>query len=401
MPTFAYKAKTGPGQTVEGELQAQSRAAALLAVDEMGYSPLWVRQKSAASEKQRGRRGRIRRRDITVFTRQLGSLTRSGVPILRSLATIARQTESLRLRATIEELENTIRDGSMLSDALARFPALFPDLYVNMIRAGESGGILDTSLFRLADAREKEEETRRKVQAAMAYPLLIVSVGVATVFVLLTFFLPRVIELFRDYRALPLPTRMLISTSDFFSDYWYWIVLAVVLVVAVFRRLVALDTGRTFVDALLLRLPLVGKFTRQSDIARFARTLALLVDCGIPIDRGLALSADTLRNAVLRAEIEDVHRNTVQRGLSLSAGLKKTAHFPDFVSNMTAVGEEAGNLDESLVEIAVFYEKEVDQQSRLMTSLLEPILILLVGVVVGFIVTAMLLPIFEMGTSIR
>ena len=240
---------------------------------------------------------------------------------------------------------------------------------------------------------------RRKVQSAMAYPLLVVIMGVVTVFVLLSFFLPRVTGLFQDYEKLPLPTRILMEISDGFHSHWYWIVLGVMLVAAVFRRLSALEKGKTFVDGIKLHMPLVGKFTRESDIARFARTLALLLDAGISIDRALPLSANTLRNAVLKDEIEKVLQGTVRQGMSLSAGLRKTRFFPVFVANMTAVGEEAGRLEDSLNEIASFYEKEVDQQARLVASMLEPLLILVVGAVVGFIVAAMLLPVFELGTA--
>jgi len=404
MPTYTYKAKRGPDQTVESELTADSRAAALLEIDGMGYSPVWVREKTDTDTGAKRRvsiRRRIRYRDVTILTRQLASMIRAGVPILKSLATIAGQTENARLSSTVTDIQSAIRDGSMLSDALSRYPALFSELYVNMVRSGESAGVLDTCLFRLADAREREEDIRRRVQAAMAYPVLILTVGVATVFMLLAFFLPRIMELFQDYPSLPLPTRMLISTSQFCSDNWYWIVIMLVLLWAIFKRLTALDRGRTMVDTLILKVPVIGKFVRQADIGRFARTLALLLEAGVAIDRSLLLSADTLKNAVLRAEIGTVRENTIQRGFSLSAGLKRTRYFPEFVANMCAVGEEAGRLDEALSEVASFYEKEVEQSNRVLTSLIEPILILVVGLIVGLIVAAMLLPIFEMGTSVR
>jgi type II secretory pathway component PulF len=334
---------------------------------------------------------------VTFFTRQLASLVRSGVPILRALATIAQQTEAPRFRRVVEDLGGAIRDGNMLSDALARHPRLFPRLYVNMVHSGESGGALDTVLSRLAEAREREEELRRKVQAAAAYPALVAVVGLVTVFVLLSFFMPRVVGLFREYRNLPLPTRMLIGASDFFEESWYWVALVGVLAAVVLRRLAAGETGRGLLDAVTLRLPLVGRLARESDIARFARTLGLLVESGVAIDRALQLSADTLRNAVLRGEIVRVRDETVRHGAAFSDGLRRSRHFPPFVANMAAVGEEAGRLEEALAEIASFYEKEVDQRTRLLTSLIEPALILVVGAAVGFIVFAMLLPIFKIG----
>jgi len=402
MPTFVYKAKHGPGRTIDGELRAESRAAAVAAIDAMGYSPISVHEKPAGSACRRIGMGwrRITQRDVTVFTRQLASLIRSGVPILRALSTVVEQTENGRFQRVVESLEISIRDGNMLSDAMAAHPSLFPELYVNMVRSGESAGILDTILTRLSEAREKEEDLRRKIQAALAYPILVLCVGVATVFALFAFFLPRVTVLFEDFRALPLPTRVLIGISDFFSNHWYWVLLAVFLVIAVFRRLASLGKGRTFIDGIYLHMPLVRRFVLEADIARFARTLSLLVQAGIPVDKALSLSSNNLGNAVLREELEGVRRGTVTQGAPLSDGLKKSRHIPVFVANMTAVGEEAGRLDESLAEIASFYEKELDQHSRLAASLLEPVLILTVGVVVGFIVVSMLLPIFEIGTAI-
>lgn len=401
MPTFVYKAKQGPGKTVEGELHAESHAAALHSLDGMGYSPVWVREKDERGRIATLRRSNIRYRDVTVFTRQLASLTKSGVPILRALLTIGSQTTHAGMRRVVQDLEAAIRDGRMLSEAMARHPRQFPELYIDMVRSGEWSGVLDTILFRLADAREQEEETRRTIQAAMAYPLLVLTVGVLTVFVLLAFFMPRVIELFQDYHDLPLPTRLLIGASHFFSAYKYWIVLVGVLLAAVLNRVFANERGRLVADALKLRLPLVRRFIRDSNLARFARTLALLIESGVAIDKALELSAATLHNRVMRAEIEEVRRKTVQQGMPFSSGLRGTRHFPAFVANMSAVGEEAGRLEEGLSEVASFYEKETTQLSRLATSLIEPLLILVVGGIVGLIVAAMLLPIFEIGRGVQ
>jgi type II secretory pathway component PulF len=398
MRTFVYRAKHGPVRIVEGELAAESHAAALAALDARGYTPIWIREQEAEPRRRAFWRGsRITTRDITILTRQLGSLIRAGVPILRALSTVSEQTDKGRLRRVIQDIQSTVRDGGMLSDALVKFPALFSELYVNMVRAGESAGVLETILQRLSDAREQEEDTRRKVQGALAYPVLVLSVGLMTVFVLLAFFLPRVASLFQEYRQLPLPTRALIATSRFFEVYWPWMASLAVLAVAVFHRLAAMEKGRAVVDRLRLAIPLLGQFVRLADISRFARTLSLLLGAGIPIDKALALGTATMRNAVFREELETVRRETVEQGQPLSAGLKRAAHIPTFVANMVAVGEESGHLEESLAEVAAFYEKEFEQLSRLATSLLEPSLILVVGGIVGFIVSAMLLPIFRIG----
>ncbi len=402
MPSYIYKAKDGPGKTVQREIVAESKASAIARIEAMGLIPISVHPKGRghAAQSRPSQRG-IRRGEVSVFTRQLASMIKSGVPILRALNTIEDQTENARFQAIIGDLEASIRDGAMLSDGMRRYPKLFPELYVNMVESGESGGVLDTMLFRLAEARELEEENRRKVQAAMAYPTLVAVVGGATVFVLLSFFMPRVMVLFEGYDDLPGATRVLLGTSEFFSRYWYYLVLGLGLVVGVFQRLVALDRGRTLVDGLKMRTPLLGKFLRDVDLARFARTFALLIDSGVSIDRVLRLSANAIHNAVLRREIEAVRERTMKHGMTLSAGIKASAHFPPFVGNMLAVGEETGRIDESLNEVARFYEGSVERQSRIVTSLIEPALLLIVGTVVGFIVFAMLLPIFEIGSGLR
>lgn len=402
MKTYIYMAKSGPGKDVQGELQAESSASAAASIDAMGYVPVWVKEKQpAAGGAVKSILGqRVSFRDVTFFTRQLASLTKSGVPILKALSTIEEQTENPKFAGVVRDIEGIVRDGNMLSGALKRYPALFSNLYVSMVRAGESGGVLDNVLFRLAEARECEEDLKRKVQSAIAYPLLIVAVGILTVIVLLTFFLPKIVVLFRDYNDLPLPTRMIMGLSDFFVSSWYWLVMIVVLMCIIFKKMAAMEKGRLFVDRIKLRSPLIGRFILLSDISRFARTLALLIDAGISIDKALDLSADTLNNSILREEIKTVGVQTVNDGASVSAGLKKTEYFPSLISNMTAVGEEAGRMDESLMEVADFYDKEIDLLSKMATSLIEPILILVVGLLVGFIVAAMLLPIFQLGTSL-
>lgn len=402
MPVYTYKAKDGPTHTVEHEVSAETHAAAVARIEGMGLSPVWVRVKEGGSSastrpSQRG----IRRSEVVIFTRQLASLLRSGVPILQALSTIGGQTENRRLGCIVDDIHGTIQDGSMLSEALPNYPRLFSPLYVNMVRAGETGGVLDTILTRLADAGEQEEDTRRKVQAALAYPSLVAGVGGATIFVLLAFFMPRIMQLFDGYSDLPLPTRILIGVSDFSAANWYWIVLAIVSIVVLVRRLLLLDQGRTMADGLKLRLPLLGRFLREVEIIRFSRTFALLVESGIAIDRVLTLATSTLHNAVMREQIEEAGKQVVHHGQPLSDGIRSATEFPAFVANMVSVGEQGGHLESSLNEVALFYEKSVERQSRLATSMLEPIMLLIVGGIVGFIVFAMLLPIFEIGGGLR
>ncbi|MFO7871965.1 MAG: type II secretion system F family protein [Kiritimatiellia bacterium] len=401
MPTYSYRAKKGPGETVEGELDAESRRSAALALDRMGLSPVWIKEKDRQfRESGRVRTGRIRRRDVTVFTRQLASMIKSGVPILRALSIISAQTPNTGLRRLIEDLTGIVRGGDMLSEGLAAYPDVFPELYVDMIRSGEAGGMLDTALARLAENREKEDETRRRVQSATAYPVLIVTVGIATVLILLIFFLPRITGLFEDYSDLPAPTRALMAVSGFLTDKWYWPAAIIILLWAIVKRLASVERGRIFLDSVKLRIPFIGRMLKWSGTARFARTLALLLEGGVSIDKALDLSSGSLDNSVLRDEILRIRSDIVTKGASLSSGLRKSREFPLFVAGMAAVGEESGRLEESMNEIALFYDREVEHQTGLAVTLLEPALILVVGAIVGFIVAAMLLPIFELSEAL-
>lgn len=404
MPVFAYKAKQGPSRTVEGRLTAESRAAAAGRLEAMGCMPVWIEE----AEETHGPavdpapRARIAPGEITVFTRQLAGLLRAGVPILKALSIIRDQAGNAVFQSVIGGIVTEVRDGKMFSEALRRHPRLFPELYVNMVRSGESAGALDEVLMRLAEARESDEELRGKVMGALAYPAFVLAVGFASVFVILTFFLPRIMNLFQGMgRVLPLPTRIVMAVSGFFAGYWGWLVAGGGIVVLAGLRFSRGERGRLVLDGLILRLPLVGKFIRDTDIVRFARTLALLVKAGIPVERALALGGNTLANGRLREGMRSVVEETVRQGATVAAGLRRRPEWPAFVTSMVAVGEESGRLDEVLIEVAEFYQRELDRGLKLITTLLEPVLILLVGVVVGFIIFAMLLPIFQIGQGLR
>jgi len=403
MPQFVYKARNASLQTIEGEVFAETETEALARIDEMGCCPVWIREKEVEvrEAKVTPLSERASHRDITVFTRQLAGLVKSGVPILRALRTVRDQSANPRFRQVVASLEETVREGRMLSEAMARHQGVFPDLYVSLVRSGESAGILDVILLRLAEARDKEEEVRKKLQAAMAYPMLVLIVGLITVFVMVTFFLPKITGFFRNFATLPLPTRILIHISDGFRHYWVWALVPIILSYAMFRRVTSGGKGRMLLDLFKLNLPIVGSFILESNIARFSRTMSLLINSGITIERSLALSAETMTSSVLKAEMLDVRRMTVHQGRPVAAGLKEAKHFPAYAQNMAAVGEESGRLDESMADVASFYEREVERRVAIATSLIEPLLILCVGGVVGFIVFAMMLPIFAMSQAVR
>ena len=403
MPTFLYKAKQGPDRTVEGELVAESRPAAMVKLERMGLSPVSLDEMSGRKPHgPRQKKGRIRSREITVFTRQLAGLLRAGVPILRALTTIQKQTENEAFQSVVMDIAGSIRDGRGLSESLARNPVLFPELYVNMVRSGESAGMLDEILMRLAEARENDDELKSRVFSAIAYPAFVLGVGILSVFVILTFFLPRIVHLFDGLnQTLPIPTRVVLAISGIFSHYWLGLVVLLGIAVLLARRTLKTEAGRLALDSALLRLPVLGDFARDTDVVRFSRTLSLLVKAGISVDRALILSGNTLMNRKIRGAVIAAAEETIRQGATIAEGFARRPEIPEFVTNMVAVGEESGRLDEALLEVAAFYQRELDRDLRLVTTLLEPVLILLVGLVVGFIIFAMLLPIFQIGQAIR
>jgi len=302
----------------------------------------------------------------------------------------------------VRDLERQISAGSMFSEAIAKYPRIFNSLYVNMVRSGEKSGALAKVLNNMAEYREKEQDTRRKIQAALAYPILITIVGIGTVFVMLTFFMPKFTGLFESMgQALPLSTRILIGTSVFMARNWYIFLLALIFIITIFGRMRPTGKKKFFFDFIQLHLPFIKRFVWYADVARFARTMGMLIENGVSVCDGLELAADVLDNDVLKGRLKQARVDIMNEGRALSDSLKKIGVFPDFVVTMISVGEEGGRLQEALTEITYVYEREVEQIIKIMTSLLEPLLILAVGAVVGFIIFAMLLPIFNIGMVVR
>jgi len=415
MATFTYKAKKGPKEIVTGEIEADSEDGAVSKIEGMGLIPVTVITKeavrvpdaatkiklsSAPEKKQTQPRITVRTSThcIDVFTHQLSTLVKTNVPMLRSLSLIADETEDKGFKDVVNNLEKMVKEGKMLSEAMECYPCIFDNLYLNMVRSGEKGGVLDEVLSKLAEHRERAEDIKRKIQAAIAYPALMISVGIITVFVMLTYFLPKLTGLFENMKqALPLPTRILIGASNFMSTNWHWFLIVIVFVAVVFGRVKSGSKKKLFFDIIKLHMPVVKKLVKNGEVAKFSRALELLLKNGIPIYEGLGLAIDTLDNDALRARLKSAQQDIVSKGSTLSESLKKIDIFPKFAINMIAVGEEGGKLDNSLAEIGNVYEREIQQAIKLITTLLEPLLILVVGAVVGFIVFAMLLPIFNIG----
>ena len=417
MPIYSYTAKKGPTEIIESEIEADSQDKAVAMIEAMGFFPIKVSELKPVQAPAPGKsperarpetpakkeaavstQVKVNARDMNAFIWQLASLMKSSIPLLRALSLIAQQTKSKTLKAVVSDLERSIKQGELLSSAMHKYPNLFNNLTVNMIKAGEKSGSLAEVLYTLATHREKEQEIRRKIQSALAYPMVVVVVGIGTIFLMFTYFLPKLLKLFTGMKQeLPLPTKMLIATSNFMSHYWYVFVIGFLFAAAMVGRNKPGSRKKFMLDMLCLRLPFINKFVKTSEIARFARSLGLLLKNGIPVYESLELAANTLDNQALRERLAEASRVIINQGCTISESFKRTGVFPEFTINMIAVGEEGGRLEESLSEIATSYEKEVDQTVKLMTSMIEPLLILIVGGFVGFIVFAMLLPILNMG----
>ena len=414
MPIFVYKAKKGPQEITEGTVEAETKEAALSKIDQMGYVPirLSLQQEPPATAKKltsdkssfstrRELFQRISSRDLNIFTEQLATLVKSKVPLFEAINILATQTENVLLKGIISSVSGDLKDGRTLSESLGKYPKVFPLLYVNIIRSGESGGVLDETLNRLAKFREDQEEIKANITSALAYPIFITIVGLITVFVLLTFGIPRIVSLFSEaQQSLPLPTRILISISTGLRNYWYMILIVIVLFVFILRRRQAIKKEKIIFDKFKLRLPLLGNFIKKAMLAEFSRTFALLMANGIPVLEALRITIPTLNNEIFKMELENVHTD-IMAGTPLSQSMKKSYWFPPFLTNMIAVGEKGGNLQEVLLEVSIFYEREVKKITKIITSLLEPIIILVMGLIVGFIVMAMLLPIFEINMGMH
>jgi len=401
MPKYTYKAKKGLEGTVEGEIEAENYDAAVGKLNQQGLYLLDLKEAYFGMTPAKGLilpgKGRVKLRDLAIFSRQLSGLLDSGLTLFAALGAVAEQTENLLFRKVVEKLRDSIKEGKTFSESLAGYPKIFPKIYSSMVHAGEVSGALDVVLSRLADFNEREEELRSRLQIAMAYPALIFSVGVMAIAVLLLFVMPKLVGMFEDLgQNLPLPTRIVIFVSNFFRVYWWAVVMACVGAFFMFKKKISTTEGKKNFDRLKLRVPLIGDLIKKVEVERFARTLGVLLKNGVSIVKAMGVVAEIMGNEVLKDEINDM-KEKISGGSSLSKEIKKSAVFPAYVKNLIAIGEESRVLEKSLFKVSDSYDREIDRAVKIFTSLLEPILILIMGVVVSFIVVSMLLPIFEIN----
>src|ERR687895_277250 len=396
MATFTYTARALNGQLKSATIEAKSREDV---VQQLRKQKLTVVKVDEQAKKKVG--GRIPTRDVVIFTRQFATMINAGLPLVQALDILAKQSENPALKDVTRQVVFDVESGHTVADALRKHPKAFTDLYTNMVAAGEAGGILDTILLRLAVFLEKNDALMRKVKGAMIYPGVILSVAVIAIGVLLLFVIPVFKEMFASVgMSLPLPTRVVIALSKFLKSYWWAIGGGMVAAFFLLRRYYATNDGRRQIDGMLLRFPILGDVLRKSAVSRFTRTLGTLISSGVSILEGLEITAKTAGNRVIQDAIME-SRASIAGGESIAAPLQKSQVFPPMVISMIAVGEQTGGLDEMLSKIADFYDEEVDAAVSGLLSLMEPIMIVFLGLVVGGMVVSMYLPIFDMMNAVQ
>ncbi len=409
MPVYEYTALDGGGRRKSGVVDAGSLAAARQKLRESSVFPVAIGEASgsrnnenAAGKAATGLFQRVGLQELSVMTRQLATLIGAGLPLVPSLSALAPQIRNQLLRSTIIRIREEVNEGNSLTGALSHFPKIFPPFYLNMVRAGEASGTLNLVLERLADFQENQQEMRTKIRTALAYPLFMFFIGSGVLLFLVTFVVPNITNIFSEmHQTLPAITVFLIVVSGFLKSFWWIIALVVGFGVAGLRSSIKkTEAGRNFWDRLKLNIPLFGGLNRKVAVARFSRTLGTLLQSSVPLLSALEIARNVVDNRLVANEIKRVAKD-VEEGQSLSVPLAKNQFFPPIAVEMIAVGEQSGNVEKMLFKVADAYEKEVEANIVMITSLLEPAMILAMGAVVGFIVISILLPIFEMNQLVR
>src|SRR5512141_2792848 len=397
MATYTYTARSFAGEMRTATMEAPSRDDVIAQLRRQRLSVVKIDE----AVRKKAKRGHIKMRDVVIFTRQFSTMINAGLPLVQALTILAEQSQNRTLADITRKVVFDVESGHTVADAMGKHPSAFSPLYVNMVAAGEAGGILDTILMRLATFMEKNDALIRKVKGAMIYPSVIMSVAVIAVTVLLIFVIPVFENLFSSAGlALPLPTRIVMGASRFLKGYWYVVMGVVATAVFLFRKYNATPDGKLNVDRFLLKVPVLGDVLRKSAVSRFTRTLGTLISSGVSILDGLEITAKTAGNRVVQDAIME-SRSSIDGGDTIAAPLKKSGVFPPMVISMISVGEQTGGLDEMLSKIADFYAEEVDAAVSNILSLLEPVMIVFLGVVVGGMVVSMYLPIFDMINAVQ
>jgi general secretion pathway protein F len=411
MPVFEFRALEPSGKQKTGILDADSAREARLKLKEQKVHVVELKVRGTGG----GAAGHARREWVPAFlrrrhadevagvTRQLATMLRSGIPLAQSLGALIDQAEHPDLEAVLRDIREKVTQGAALSDALAHHPDYFNDLFVNMVRAGQAAGTLDEVLKRLADYLQKQNRLRARIKAALAYPMVMVIVGTLVVIGLMSFVVPRILSVIKAQGrkgTLPLPTQILIGASNFIRDWWWLVLLLLALLWVMYRGALKSEAFRYRKDRFLLRLPLFGDLLRKAAVSRFAVTLSTLLKSGVPALHALTIVKDVVGNQVLGRVVGEVH-DRILEGADISTPIKRSGVFPPVVGYMISIGEQSGQLEEMLERVAESYDEELEISTSKLTSILEPILIVAMALVVGFIVMAVLLPILDIGSAVR
>ena len=401
MATFSWTGKSRQGAIQKGEISAKSRDEVVAQLRKQNILVTSIQKKSGGLNFniQLGG-GSVTGKDIVIFTRQFSTMIDAGLPLVQCLEILSGQTENKTLAKAVREVRLEVEGGSTYADALGKHPRVFDELYVNMVAAGEAGGILDTILNRLAKHIEKAEKLKKQIKSAMVYPITIMLVAVIIVAILMVFVIPIFAKMFSDFGGtLPTPTVIVVTASDIMKKYFIHILATIAALYFGLKRFYRTKRGQKIIDRLALKMPVLGDLIRKAAVAKFTRTLGTLISSGVPILEGLTITAKTAGNKVIEEAIM-VSRQSISEGKTISEPLGDTKVFPPMVVQMIAVGETTGALDAMLGKIADFYDEEVDAAVGALTALLEPMLMVFLGVVIGFIVVAMYLPIFKMAGTV-
>jgi general secretion pathway protein F len=408
MPVYEYTALDGSGKSVNGIIDADSPVAARQRLRGSGIFPVDVKETSSRPRDLRSGPvsvsallKRIKPGEVSVATRQLSILLGAGVPLVASLDALILQITNPLLKKIVAQIKESVNEGNSLAFALSSHPRVFSSIYVNMVRAGEASGSLDVVLERLADLGEYQQALRSRFKAALAYPVFMFFIGTLVLLFLITFIVPNITQIFREmHQTLPIPTVVLISVSNFLKSFWWLILLAIAVGIVIIRQLKNTPRGRYVWDEVKLRIPVFGPISNKMAVARFGRTLGSLLKAGVPLISALQIVRNIVNNVII-ADVIDNTVDEIQAGKSLASPLSQSRWFPSIVVQMISVGEQSGELETMLSKIADTYDRDVESQIMAMTSMLEPVMILVMGLVVGFVVISILLPIFEMNQMIR
>lgn len=400
MGTFAYVGRTKQGAVRKGEVSAKSKEEALEQLKKQNLTITTLDEKAGFSF---GLGGGVGDKDIVVFTRQFGTMINAGLPLVQCLDILANQSDNKALAKAVGETKVAVEGGSTLADALRKHPKVFDELYCNMIHAGETGGLLDTILGRLSKHIEKAMKLKGQIKSAMVYPAAIIGVAVIVISVLMIWVIPIFAKMFTELSGgkmgLPGPTQLVIDISNFMQSYFLLIIAGIAVSVWGIKKYYKTPQGKLFIDTVLLKAPIFGDLIRKASTAKFTRTLGTLISSGVPLLEALNICAKTSGNKVIELSLMDA-RVSISGGKTIAEPLQKSNVFPKMVTQMIAVGESTGALDQMLGKIADFYEEEVDQAVSALTALLEPLMMVFLGTIIGFIVVAMYLPIFTMASAI-